>query len=334
MTSRLLYIGQWRDPKGQHATISQYCIGKALEALCHSSISVRFIVRDPLPSIIDAIRDASYSHIVVTQHVLTVRLPCRKAIRRAVKCRDRCTKILFIDDVVGHLWWKDAAWFDEFWGTQFFPDSFYISHIKTFWPKQLNPSIPCTWIPPFFPSFCSLFDTKTRDTKRTPRIIFPSRDLSHHYPERKAWYGWLQTSKVGPLVDLCTASHGKLGPSFLRHLSTYRACLVVVPRSGYIIRKFFECFATKTLVIGVFCEVGDEKPDPCRRATLKGLEALGFLPGTHFLTGNAKTLDSIHQEDLESGKYQTMVEAAFEQAVSHHTLAHRCNQIIQMMKFK
>jgi len=331
MASRLLYIGQWRDPKGQHVTISQYCIGKALQALNHASISVRFIVRDPLPTILEAIRDTSYTHIVVTQHVLTVRLPCRKAIRNAVKCRDRCTKILFTDDVVGHLWWKDAACFHGFWGSQFFPDPFYTSHIKTFWPKRLKPSTPCIWIPPFLPP---LDIVPTNATPRKPRIIFPSRDLSHHYPERKAWYDWLHTSKVGPLVDLCTASHGKLGPSFLHHLATYRACLVVVPRSGYIIRKFFECFATKTLVIGVFCEVGEETPDSCRASTLKGLQAMGFLPGTHFLEGNASSLKSISQKDLESGTYQTMVEAAFDQAKSHHTLRHRCDQILELIGLK
>lgn len=321
---KVLYLDQWRDPSGQHATISQYIIGKAFEESKSPFIDVLFLIRDPLEKIVSALKDHSYKIIIVSQHILTVRVPARKLIRKLVKMRGDARRILFTDDVIGGLWWREGYIFNEFWGTQFFPSDTWMTHVKSFWHKRSPRSTPCKWFPPFLPPLeeeCS--------RPRLGKIIFPSREFGRHYQERFEWYKWLQARpKLLSSVEICTSKSGHKGPSFLKHLARFKACFIVIPSSGYIIRKIFECILVKTLVICVF-----QNPNATKdlQDTREALGVMGLFPGIHYLEGTSENLDKIFDQALHKD-CSDITKAAFDQAASHHRISNRLESISSHLK--
>lgn len=321
---KVLYLDQWRNPSGQHATISQYLIGRALEDPAFSFIDVFFLLHDPLEKIVSALKDPSYKVIVVSQHILTVRVAARKLIRKLVKMRGDARRILFTDDVIGGLWWREGYIFNEFWGTQFFPSYEWMKRVKSFWHKRSPPSTPCKWFPPFLPPL-----EESGCESRLGKIIFPSREFGHHYPERFQWYKWLQARpSLLSSVELCTSKTGHMGPNFLKHLGRFKACLVVIPSSGYIIRKIFECFLVKTLVICIF-QTPNETNDLAD--TRKALEAMGFFRDIHYLEGTSKNLEKLFDRALHQD-CSTITKSAFDHAATHHRLSHRLDSISSYLK--
>jgi len=232
-----------------------------------------------------------------------------------------CPKILFQDDCMGAHWWVGLGrlGITHIVGTCLYPFPRWERNYKKYW-TGIPASTPCKWICHGVHPYKDVGQTPW--IHRRSKILWPTRFGPHlRYPYRKRW-----VDAIGPThSEIEFLSSDVYGNNFMAKLSTYKAVLVVIPYTKYVVLKIFETLAAGSLLL-----VGFTQSHPKRAFDRMAMQALGLVSGIHYLEVTLDQLLACPSKVLDKG-HQRIAEEGHKLFLSRHSLNHRIKEFMDFI---
>lgn len=269
---------------------------------------VAFYKHDNYIEICNAITDTEIKLLVFTHNMFAIKnAQHRRAIRKSLM-RSRAVRLFFIEDVIGERWWEPMKLFNGFIGSVLYPSDTYRSIIKKYWSIPHHKGM-MHFVPhgvSYHVPFNALFDKQ--------KIVFPSRNFSSAtYPYRFEWKRFIDSySELSSRCDYLDKSSGVTGEKYIQAIGRYKACLVVVTITGYLIRKIYETIMSGSLLLLAF------PPNTEGHVAREVWNNIGFTNNVHYLEATFENFDTLSKQIIESDMYNHIPENAYKEAIENH----------------
>lgn len=221
----------------------------------------------------------------------------------------KCKIVHAMDDTNRPEVWKSGTKFcHAICGPGLMRDPEFAEVIRKFWPEGKSFEL-C----PLYNGIPYVQEFNDREKKK-PQVIFPSRNfLRKWYPFRVQWKNFIcSRPDLASQVSFLHLSDNFAGKAYVDHIGSFKACLVVIPKEGYLVAKLFEAILGGSILLVYF-------PPGIGEVSRREWISLGFVEGSHYLEVTFETFPMV-LDDVMGGKYNDLPRKAFDFAMANHRI--------------